>query len=122
MPAEVDRIYQFIGVDPLGVEDENPSTQSNATQYPHSQFLHGVGRRVWKPIDRLLSRWAPELGKAIRHVGKQWSLSAGRPPLSEADRTYLWRHYADTTEALEKRFGIDLARWRPQVETRQPRP
>lgn len=122
MPAALDRIYQFIGVSPFDADDENLSTQSNTTQYPRSRFLHGVGRRAWKPVDRLLSRWAPELGKAIRHAGKRWSLSAGRPPLSEADRAYLWRRYAGTTEALEKRFGMNLAHWRPQQGTRKPRP
>jgi hypothetical protein len=111
MPAELDRICQFIGVSPFGSEGERASTQSNTTQYPHSQLLHNLGRRLWKPIGRLLSWRAPDIAETIRRVGKRWSLGGSRPSLAPSDRAYLWERYESTANEIEARFSIDLAHW-----------
>jgi hypothetical protein len=114
MSAELERVCQFIGIDPADFENEDPSTRSNATQYPRSQFLYGLGRRAWKPIDQLVSSWAPGVMDAIRRAGKNWMLAGSRPPLSASDRAYLWSLYSPTVSALEDRFTLDLAHWWPR--------
>jgi hypothetical protein len=119
MHAELKRTLRFIGVDPAGLGGETMSNRSNTTQYPRSQLLHGLARRIWKPMDRLVSQWAPGVAKKIRHVGKQWSLGADRPSLTAADRAYLWRRYEPMTRKLELRFDLDLSHWGPQGETVQ---
>ncbi|MCS3662054.1 sulfotransferase domain-containing protein [Salinibacter ruber] len=117
MRTELKRTLRFVGGDPADLGSKSVSTRSNTTRYPRSQLLHGLARRVWKPMDRLVSHWAPGVAKKIRHVGKQWSLGADRPSLTSADRSYLWRRYESMTHELERRFDLDLRHWGPQQET-----
>jgi hypothetical protein len=110
--AVLERIGQFIGVEPMGFEQQDADQQANVTQYPVSRSLYEVVRQLWKPVDRLVSPWGEAASATLREAGRNWILSNDRPVLSSADREYLQSRYSRTTAVLEEEFGLNLPHWR----------
>lgn len=110
MDDELECVFRFLGVDET-VRAVSENTEKNETAYPVSRELYAFARRIWKPIDRSLSIWAPDLISVARRKGKGLFLQGRRPKMDESDRAYLVELYASTKRTLEVVFGLDLEHW-----------
>jgi hypothetical protein len=103
-------LFSFLNINPDAVANQ-PMDKKNVTRYPSSSGLYAWAKSVWKPVRSALNDWTPSLVDSLQRAGKAALLQTDRPPLADADRSYLRRLYAPTIEALQSRHDLDLPRW-----------
>jgi hypothetical protein len=103
------RILDFIGVDYIGESDLG--REKNVTRYPTSQPAYALGKRLWKPVERMALTLMPALIKRARETGQKWLLKSERPEISQADREYLAEIYETTVYSLSDKFNLCLSEW-----------
>jgi hypothetical protein len=105
----VERVYQFVEVDPSFQPDTGVRNRTREPQFPG---LHRLLTRVWEASREHVDVYLANKMRPIRQIVKRLvTKEANRRPMSTEDRAYLQNVYQEPNRKLEEWIGRNLSHW-----------